>query len=119
MGSSDDVAGPELLMFVKMLTAMAGAAFSYAPGSVVEVKDTIGKAWVAAGLAEIAAEPGDKAPASAKRVKEAEAATAAAVARAEVAEAKVTELEPQVAALEAQVAELAAKVAELQAPPAA
>jgi chromosome segregation ATPase len=39
---------------ITMLTAMAGADFSYDPGQVIEIADPIAEAWIEAGLAELA-----------------------------------------------------------------
>lgn len=56
-------------MFVRMLTSMAGDSFSHAYGDIVEVTDTIGKAWIEAGIAEKppAAAVSEKAAKDAKR----------------------------------------------------
>lgn len=40
----------EPTVFVKMRTSMAGAAFSHAPGQIVEVSESVAAAWIAAGL---------------------------------------------------------------------
>lgn len=71
-------------MFVKMLTAMAGDAFSYDHSQVVEVSSKIGKAWVAAGLAE-ETKPID--------VLEAEATKHAGAAKEAVTKLKVAQVE--------------------------
>lgn len=71
-------------MFVKMLTAMAGDAFSYDHGQVVEVSNKVGKAWVAAALAE-ETKPVD--------VLEAEATKHAGVAREAVAKLRASQSE--------------------------
>lgn len=64
---------------VRMLTALAGADYSYDHGQVVEVPATVAKAWIAAGTAE-AVEAGAALEASrdalAKRVADLEAEVA-------------------------------------------
>ncbi|PVM90668.1 hypothetical protein [Caulobacter endophyticus] len=71
-------------MYVKMLTAMAGASFSHGHGDVVEVKADVGRAWIKAGLAE-ETKPSD--------VLEAEATRQAGVAKEAVKKLKVVEAE--------------------------
>lgn len=102
-------------MFVKMLTAMAGDAFSYDHGAVVEVSAKHGKAWVAAGLAE-ETKPTD--------VLEAEAEKQAGVAKEAVAKLKTAErdaaaLKADLSAAQEQTTSALGKLAEAEATTAA
>ncbi|PLR25070.1 hypothetical protein SGCZBJ_12600 [Caulobacter zeae] len=98
-------------MYVKMLTAMAGASFSYGHGDVVEVKSAIGRAWIEAGLAE-ETKPSD--------VLEAEATRQAGVAKEAVKKLKTAEgeliaLRADLSAVSGRLEAAAAEVAEAKA----
>ena len=92
---------------VRMLTAMAGAAFSYLPGEVVSVHKDVAKSWIKARIAE---EP----PGALQAEKVAKDATAR-VAELEqlLAEANADReaLKTQAEQLGGQVAELGVKLA--------
>lgn len=47
-----DESAPTATVDVRMLTSMAGAAFSYAPGDIVAVSSEVADAWKAAGIAD-------------------------------------------------------------------
>lgn len=124
------------MMFVKMLTAMAGADHSYMPGEPVEVSDKIGKAWIKAGIAEasasiealqtrvdqaegLSAAQGLAANALKAEVERLTSALSTTAAEAEhalgEARARVAELEAAAEQFILQLAERDAKIAELQA----
>ncbi|MGY2051687.1 hypothetical protein [Methylobacterium sp. JK268] len=82
-------------MYVRLLTAMAGDAFSYLPGDVIDVPDATAAAWIAADLAE---EP-PKAAASEKAAKDLRARVAELEAQLADATADCDALREQVEAL--------------------
>ncbi|RVU17491.1 hypothetical protein [Methylobacterium oryzihabitans] len=87
-------------MFIRMLTSLAGDAFSYDHGETVAVDNAIGRAWIAAGIAEAA-------PATAaaeKAARDLRGQVEDLTARLADAEADRDALREQVAALAAQLA---------------
>jgi phage shock protein A len=91
-----------------MLTAMAGAAFSYTPGETIPpIDDEIADVWVAAGIAEEATDAAAAVQgmaAAEARVVELEAELAEVVADRDALKGQAEELGVQVAALEAKLA---------------
>lgn len=100
-------------MFVRMLTSMAGADFSYVPGETVAVENTIGKAWVDAGIAEKATD----AAASAREAKALAAEVATLTAQLADVTADRDALRDQTQVLAAQVETLNVKLTAASAPP--
>lgn len=91
-------------MQVKMLTAMAGDAFSYRRGDIVSVKKVIGEAWILANIAEEIA--GTAAQAAAlKSLDKVSAELVASEEAREVLEEKITKLIAENSRLQSQLSE--------------
>ncbi|ACL62067.1 hypothetical protein [Methylobacterium nodulans] len=94
-------------MYVRMLTAMAGDAFSHLPGDLVDVPEATAEAWKTAGLAE---DP-PKAAASEKAAKDLRARVAELEAQLAEALADRDALRQQIEVLAAANADLTAQLA--------